>query len=38
MPALTQHAGTSQPGPAKMSEKTPLIDKKKKRKVRFRSN
>lgn len=31
MPALIQHPGTSQPGPAKMSDKTPLVDKKKKK-------
>lgn len=30
MPTLTQHPGSSQPGPAKMSDKTPLVDKKKK--------
>ena len=29
MPALTQHPGTSQPGPTKMSDKTPLVNKKK---------
>ena len=31
MPALIQHPGSSQPGPAKMSDKTPLVDKKKKK-------